>query len=148
MKTRTITFNIPRWVPTRYQWAKWKKKVKLFFFPPRCYACNCKIPVEYPVYYKYRTGHHMGYDNVQSEFAVSTHGTKFCASCLKQYIHQLDLSKGTCELCRAKNVGVFDYHNNKKGTIITFLWHWWNGRNYCLTCVDDLLDTGKVKNAY
>jgi hypothetical protein len=147
MRTRTITINIPRWIPTRHQWVKWKKKIKLFFHPPRCYSCNCKLPVEYPIYFKYRTGHHMGYDNIQSEFAVNAHWKKLCAPCLKQYIHKLNLPKSTCDLCQTKNVPTIDYHHSK-GMVITFLWHWWNGRNYCLTCVDDLLDTGKVKNAY
>ena len=87
----------------------------------------------------------MGYQNARSDFAVS--GGKICAPCLKQYIHQLDLPIGKCGLCQTKDVKVIDYHNDLKGIIITFLWHWWNNENYCLTCVDDLLDTGKVRNS-
>ena len=144
MKTRTIQIKIPSWVPTRYQWLEWKKKVTLFFFPPRCSSCQCKLPVEYPVYYKYRTGYHMGYHNVGSNFEVD--GGKICAPCLKQYIHQLDLPIGECKLCQTKDVKVIDYHNDLKGIIITFCWQWWNYGNFCLTCVDDLLDTGKVRH--
>jgi hypothetical protein len=109
--------------------------------------------VEHPVYYKYRTGNHMGYTNVYSDFAVNSFGTKFCAPCLKNYIHQLNLPTGNCDLCDNKNTKVAEYQFNRdkdtdKPTVITFLWHWWNGRKYCLTCVDDLLDNAKVRNAY
>jgi hypothetical protein len=92
----------------------------------------------------------MGYDNVQGEFAVNTSGEQLCAPCLKQYIHQLDLPMGNCELCDNRNVNIIDFHwsNWNRKITIMFLWHWWNGRNYCLTCVDDLLDTGKVRNTY
>jgi hypothetical protein len=91
----------------------------------------------------------MGCHDVHSEFAVYATDTK-CATCLKQYIHQMDLDIGigTCDLCNRKNTKVVGYHNNLKGTIITFLWQFWNGRSYCLPCVDDLLDTGNVKNRY
>ena len=149
MRTRTLTLNlkVPRWVPTGYQWRAWKKKVNLFFFPPRCSSCECKLPVEHPVYYKYRTGYHMGYANIQSDFGINTFGKRLCTSCLKQYIHQLDLKKGTCELCQTKDTKVIGYSFSKEMTI-TFLWHWWNGRDFCLPCVDDLLDNGKVRNAY
>jgi hypothetical protein len=150
MRTRTITFNlkVPRWVPTRHQWMKWKRKVRLFVFPPRCGSCECKLPVEFPVYYRYRTGYHLGYPNTLSDFAINTSGKQLCASCLKQYIHQLKLKKGTCELCQTKNTKVIGYHFSKEELTIMFLWHWWNGRDFCLTCVDDLLDSGKVRNAY
>lgn len=148
MKTRTITIKIPRWIPTQHQWVKWKKKVKLFFSPPRCHFCQCKLAVEYPVYYKYRTGNHMGYAGTQSDFAVQAFGTKICAPCLKKYIHQLDLPISTCGMCGTKNTKVIGHHWNKNILTISFLWHWWNGRDFCLTCVDDLLDTGKVRNVY
>lgn len=151
MKTRplTITFKIPSWVPTRRQLLRYKKQVKLFFFPPRCGSCNCKLPVEYPLYYKHRAGNHMGVDTAYSEFAVYATDNK-CAACLKQYIHQMDLDIGigACDLCNRKNTKVVGYHNNLKGIIITFLWQFWNGRSYCLPCVDDLLDTGNVKDRY
>jgi hypothetical protein len=147
MKTRTITLKIPRWVPTRYQWMKWKKKVKLFFFPPRCHVCDCRLPVEFPRYYKYRTGYHLGAE-AYTDFGVRCYGKQHCASCLKNYIHQLNLPTGRCDLCREQNTKVMSYHYNKEVMTITFLWHWWNGRDFCLPCVDDLLDTGKVKNDY
>ena len=144
MRTRTLTLKIPHWIPTRYQWSKWKKRVNLFFFPPRCHSCKCKLPVEYPVYYKRRTGYHLGNTNSLSDFAINT-SKPLCKVCLKQYIHQLKLKKGNCELCQTKNTKVIGYHSSKEMTI-TFLWHWWNGKDFCLTCVDDLLDTGKVRN--
>jgi hypothetical protein len=95
-----------------HQWMKWKKKVKLFFFPPRCDSCKCKLPVEFPVYYKYRTGNHMGHNNVYSDFAIRA-SAQFCRLCLKNYIHGLDLKKGICELCQTKNTKVIGYHFNK-----------------------------------
>jgi hypothetical protein len=147
MRTRTLTLKVPHWVPTRYQWLKWKKRVKLFFFPPRCHSCKCKLPVEYPVYYKYRKGYHLGYANSLSDFAINA--TKpLCRVCLKQYIHQLKLKKGTCDLCQTKNTKVIGYHFSKEAATIMFLWHWWNGKDFCLTCVDDLLDTGNTRNTY
>ena len=90
----------------------------------------------------------MGYADTQSDFAINAFGKQLCRACLKQYIHQLDLKKGTCELCQTKDTKVIGYHFSKKVMTITFLWHWWNGRDFCLTCVDDLLDTGKVRNVY
>lgn len=100
------------------------------------------------MYYKYRMGHHLGYDNVRGHFAIKTFGKQMCGTCLKQYIHQLNLKKGTCELCQTKNTKVIGYHFNEGVMVIYFLWHWWNGRYFCLPCVDDLLDTGQVKNEY
>lgn len=89
----------------------------------------------------------MGYDNTYAMFAVDPHDKK-CASCLKQYIHDLSLPIGTCEMCLQTNTKVIEYHYDIKGKTITFLWHWWNGKKFCLTCVDDLLDTGNVKNEF
>jgi hypothetical protein len=143
VKTRNVTLKIPHWIPTRHQWTEWKKKVKLFFFPYRCNGCNNKLPTKYPQYYTYRAGNHMGSIS-HGQFAINCFGTQFCAGCLKEYIHQLDLPTENCDLCDNKNTKVIGYHYNK-GVIITFLWHWWNGRNYCLTCVDDLLDNAKTK---
>lgn len=147
MKTRKITISIPSWVPTKYQLRDWKKKVKQFFFPPRCVGCKCKVPNEYSnAYGKYTTGTHpLGFKNSQAMFIVKVYA-QMCGPCLKKHIHTLSLPNGKCTMCEKKDVPVMGY-TSENPTII-FLWHWWNGSQFCLDCVDDLLDTGTYQETY
>ena len=149
MKTRVITVKIPKWIPTKYQLRAWKKKLYVFFVPPRCHSCKCKIPDNYGSYVKKKTGTHpLGYRDVCSNFVIRS-SKSWCRNCIKEYIHQLDLPIRHCTLCEKPNAAVIGHHYNRDTNhIITFCWHWWNGSYFCLDCVDDLLDTGTFTKEY
>jgi len=149
MSSRPITIKIPKWIPTRYQLHAWKKKLYVFFVPYRCQSCQCKLTSQYSEYIKRKTGTHpLGYKNCYAEFVIRS-SKLLCNNCIKEYIHQLDLPIGECTICEKQNTATIGYHNDThtKHTI-TFCWHWWNGSDFCLDCVDDLLDTGTFSKTY
>jgi hypothetical protein len=75
-------------------------------------------------------------------FAMQS-GVSWCQDCMKKYVHSLEKKKGTCDICMTKDVDVMGYHFSKENNIvITFLWNHWNGHEFCMKCIDGILDKG------
>lgn len=143
-KMKTITIKVPNWFPTSSDIRQYKRKLKMWMFPPRCSDCNTRVKSSNFYWKQYRTGTHpLGYKNTQDYFAIRA-SRPSCVSCMKKYLHQHPKDMGTCSICDATDVPVIGYTFSKPQKLfITYLWHWWNSGTFCMQCIDDLLDNGK-----
>ena len=141
MRTIHLKINVPSWVPSRYDLDLFKPKLKFKLNPPCCEKCKCKLDTR-EFYYGHKVnGKYYGY-NVNQMFAVRSYA-KWCKACMKKYVHSLEKTKGNCTLCGSKDVDVMGYYYGKEDkVIITFLWGHWNGNEFCMDCVNTLLDNG------
>lgn len=141
MRTIYLKIKVPSWVPTRYDMELFKRHIKFKLNPPKCEKCKKKLEVR-RFYYGHRvSGKYYGYDTRQM-FAMQS-GVSWCQDCMKKYVHSLEKKKGTCDICMTKDVDVMGYHFSKENNIvITFLWNHWNGHEFCMKCIDGILDKG------
>jgi len=140
---KTITIKVPNWFPTSHDLRQYKRKVKMWLFPPRCQDCRKRVKTTRFYWKQRRTGTHpLGIKNTISDFAIRSN-KQVCVDCMKKYLHQYLKNNGNCTICEAKDVPVMGYTFTKEpANITTFLWHWWNGSTFCMKCVDELLDNG------
>lgn len=142
---KTISIKVPNWFPTTHDLRQYKRRFKMWLFPPRCVDCNKCVKTS-SFYWKQRNRvgtHPMGYKNCKADFAIRA-SRPYCARCMKWFLHNLSKETGNCTICETKNVPVLGYTFIKEpANVITFLWHWWNGSTFCMKCVDELLDKGE-----
>lgn len=140
---KTISVPVPDWFPTKKQLSGYKRKFLKAIFPPRCVDCNIRVRTSSFYWKQLRAGMHpMGFANTIGIFAIRVN-RRSCATCMSKYLHSLPKENGTCTLCTATDVPVLGYTFLKNPTTtVTFLWHWWNGSEFCMKCVDDLLTHG------
>lgn len=142
---KTITIKVFDWFPTPHDLRHYKRKFKMWLFPPRCVDCNKRVKTnEFYWGQRSRTGTHpSGIKDTVSDFAIRV-SRPYCVRCMKWFLHNLPIETGNCTMCEAKNVPILGYRFIKEPkTFITFLWHWWNGSTFCMKCVDELLDKGE-----
>ena len=141
---KTLTIKVPNWFPTTSDVQRYKWKLKMWMFPPRCSDCNTRVKSSNFYWKQHRSGTHpLGYKNSISDFALRV-SFPSCAACMKKQLHQLPKNIGYCTLCEVKNVPVLGYFFDKETKqFFTFLWHYWNGSTFCTKCVDELLDNGQ-----
>ena len=145
MRTLHLKIKVPSWFPTSHDLRQYKRRFKMWLFPPRCVDCNKCVKTS-SFYWKQRNRigtHPMGYKNCKADFAIRA-SRPYCARCMKWFLHNLSKETGNCTICETKNVPVLGYTFIKEpANVITFLWHWWNGSTFCMTCIDELLDKGE-----
>ena len=144
MKIINIKIKVPNWIPTLQTLRQYKRKVRMWMFPPRCLDCNKRLNT-YSFYWKQnRTGTHpLGIKDIRTNFAMRVNRSS-CNSCIKTFIQQCPKDIGNCAICETQNVPVMGYTFNKETkTIFTFLWAWWNGSTFCMKCIDELLEKGE-----
>lgn len=140
---KTIKVKVPKWFPTSTELREYKRKFKMWMFPPRCRDCNKRVKTSQFYWKLSRTGTHpLGHKNTVSDFAIRA-SRPSCATCMKKYLLQHPKDAGDCTICEETNVPVMGYTFSKEPKLfLTFLWHWWNGSKFCMKCIDDLLDNG------
>jgi len=141
LRTLHLKIKVPSWVPTWYDINLFKRAIKFKLNPPKCEKCNKKLGVKSFYYGHMVTGNYYGYQSHQ-KFAMRS-GVSWCQGCMKKYVHSLEKKTGKCDICCTKDVEVMGYHHDSKNKIIiTFLWNYWNGREFCVKCIDGILDNG------
>ena len=142
---KTISIKVPNWFPSSYDLRQYKRRFTMWLFPPRCKDCNTRVKSS-TFFWKQRNRvgtHPLGVKNTMGDFAIRSN-KRLCAGCMKKYLHQHPKDTGNCTICGTKNVPVMGYMFTKEpANTTTFLWHWWNAGQFCMQCIDELLDKGE-----
>lgn len=141
-----MQIKVPNWFPTGYQLRQWKRKLNYILFPPRCEDCKTRVKASRFYYKQYRSGTYPTGFKCIADFAIKANRTS-CPSCIKKYLNPT--TTGKCTICETENVPVMVYiFNREPKTSITFLWGWWNSGEFCMQCIDELLEKGEWATDY